>query len=61
MLRKYISVETKEKVTERAEGRCEYCKCLQKYSPQSFNIEHIIPLAEGGNSKLDNLALSCGG
>ncbi|MGB1241351.1 MAG: HNH endonuclease [Chitinophagales bacterium] len=61
MLRKYIPVETKGKVVERAKGRCEYCKCLRKYSPQPFNIEHIIPIAQGGTSDLDNLALSCGG
>ena len=61
MPRKYISIEKKAFVLKRAAGRCEYCKCLRKYSPQPFVIEHIIALAKGGNNDLSNLALACGG
>lgn len=61
MSRPYISVAIKEQVIQRAEGRCEYCKSLKKYSPQSFHIEHIIPVVLGGLTILINLAFACGG
>lgn len=61
MSRPYISVAIKEEVVKRADGRCEYCKSLQKYSPQPFHIEHITPIALGGLTILINLAFSCGG
>lgn len=61
MSRSYISVGVKEKIIKRAKGRCEYCRSLQKYSPQSFHIEHITPIALGGLNILTNLALACGG
>ena len=56
-----ISSAKKRKVTQRANHRCEYCKCLKKYSPGPFDIEHIIPISKGGTSDLDNLAYSCSG
>jgi hypothetical protein len=31
------------------------------YSSQSFACEHIIPVAKGGETSLENLALACGG
>ncbi len=61
MSRPYISIAIKEEVIQRADGRCEYCKSLQKYSPQSFHIEHITPFSLGGLTVLVNLAFSCGG
>lgn len=61
MSRPYISVAIKEEVVKCADGRCEYCKSLQKYSLQPFHIEHITPIALGGLTILINLAFSCGG
>ena len=60
-MRKKIKEADKEIISKRADGRCEYCKSLQKYSPQPFVNEHIIPVVAGGTNELDNLALSCGG
>ena len=31
------------------------------YSPQSFDIEHVLPVVLGGETSMDNLALACGG
>jgi hypothetical protein len=31
------------------------------YTSQSFACEHVIPVAKGGETCLDNLALACGG
>jgi hypothetical protein len=33
----------------------------EQYSPDSFSVEHIKPIAKGGTQNLDNLAFSCQG
>jgi hypothetical protein len=48
-------------VTERAFGCCEYCMSQEKFSSQSFSLEHIFPKILGGNQEIDNLALACQG
>jgi hypothetical protein len=48
-------------VFERAKGCCEYCQSQERYSPDSFSVEHIVPLSSGGASTLDNLAFACQG
>lgn len=48
-------------VEERAAGRCEYCHTPAKYSLQSFESDHIIPLTRNGAASLENLAYACGG
>jgi HNH endonuclease len=48
-------------VTERAYGCCEYCMSQEKYSSQSFSLEHILPKIFGGTDELVNLALACQG
>ncbi len=42
-------------------GRCEYCRSQARYATQSFSVEHILPRAQGGATRLDNLALACQG
>lgn len=59
--RRKSSPTERDFVTQRADGRCEYCQTPLDFSPESFEMEHIIPLAKGGSNELDNLALSCGG
>lgn len=48
-------------VEARAGGVCEYCRCLRRYVPQPFNVEHIIPLARNGKTEIGNLAWACAG
>lgn len=48
-------------IEERAAGLCEYCRTPGQYSLQSFESDHIIPLAHGGETSLRNLAYVCGG
>ncbi|NJL41148.1 MAG: HNH endonuclease [Leptolyngbyaceae cyanobacterium RM2_2_4] len=48
-------------VAERANVCCEYCRSQEQYSPDSFSVEHIKPIAKGGTHHLDNLAFSCQG
>lgn len=51
----------KNKIIARAGGRCEYCKYPAKYSPSPFVMEHVIPLAAGGETSEETLAYSCQG
>jgi hypothetical protein len=61
MSRRYITVAEQAQVTDRANRRCEYCKCTMDHTAQSFVIDHILPISEGGETSLSNLALACGG
>src|ERR1700732_1661956 len=46
-------------VSERAAGKCEYCRVPQDHDELSFEIEHIIAKKHGGKSVLSNLAWAC--
>ncbi len=59
--RKRFSQTERDFINRRANGCCEYCQMLYNFSPDTFEIEHIISLFEGGTNELDNLAFSCGG
>ena len=48
-------------VAGRARGRCEYCQCPEAYVGSTFCVEHIVPKAAGGPTRLANLALACPG
>jgi hypothetical protein len=61
MPRSYITAIKQQQVIERANRCCEYCKSSMDYTSQPFVMEHIIPIAEDGETSLDNLALACGG
>jgi hypothetical protein len=50
--------EQRARVAERAKDCCEYCHSQEWYSPDSFSVEHIIPLIKGGKNTLDNLAFA---
>ena len=57
--RKYIL----NKLTRKYGLRCWYCglrdENLNEYSDQGWHVDHIIPLARGGKSELDNYAIAC--
>jgi hypothetical protein len=48
-------------IFRRAHGCCEYCRSRADFATQSFSIEHIIPISQGGKTTLDNWALACPG
>lgn len=56
-----LSSGQRARVVERAKGCCEYCRSQERYSPDPFSVEHVIPLSKGGPNKLDNLAFACQG
>ena len=45
----------------RARYLCEYCLCPEKYNPDPFTADHIIPESKGGIDDLINRALACWG
>jgi HNH endonuclease len=59
MARQYIPVELKNQVFDRAKGICEYCYSQAKFSPNNFEIEHIVPVSREGATTSENLALAC--
>jgi hypothetical protein len=56
-----LSRQQWQQIEARANGVCEYCKSPVQYAVQSFECEHILPAALGGETVLDNLAFACGG
>ncbi len=55
----YIPTRLRQLVVARANHRCEYCELSQQGQAATFHIDHIIPLATGGPTSSDNLALAC--
>ena len=51
----------RDEVFKRAEGLCEYCQSQEKYSNAAFEVEHIIPIFQNGETILENLAFACSG
>lgn len=56
---RYISATLRQLVIERANNRCEYCGLSQAGQAATFHIDHVVPLAVGGQTADDNLALAC--
>ena len=54
-----ISDSLREEIKFRAGNRCEYCRLSQLGQEATFHIDHVIPLAAGGGTLTDNLALAC--
>ena len=54
-----IPAKLRRLVLRRAAGRCAYCQLLQQGQEATFHIEHIIPVAAGGQTVAANLALAC--
>ena len=57
--RRKISPALRDLVRQRAAGKCEYCHVVERWQYVPFTVDHIIPLAEGGDDDPDNLALAC--
>ena len=54
-----MDAATRTLVRSRAHGRSEYCRLKEDDDVYTFHVEHIIPKKHGGDSGLENLALSC--
>lgn len=56
---RYIPAQLRRSVIRRAANRCEYCKLAQAGQAATFHIDHVIPIAAGGKTVIENLALAC--
>ena len=56
---RHIPESVRRLVATRAEFKCEYCRLPQEIGGFSFEIDHIISIKHGGDSKHDNLAYCC--
>lgn len=54
-----LPTELREQVRERAGFLCEYCHTSELWQYVRFTLDHVVPLGEGGNETLENLALAC--
>lgn len=59
MPREYLPVEVVRRVREAARNRCGYCLSPQRLVMARLEIEHLIPVANGGSNDEANLWLSC--
>lgn len=55
----YIPASVRQEVIVRAGNRCEYCGLSQLGQIATFHIDHVIPVAAGGPTEVENLALAC--
>ena len=56
----YIPDVVKLEILKLSNGYCEYCLHPENYATDFFQFDHIVPLSEGGDNSLGNLARSCG-
>jgi hypothetical protein len=54
-----VSTSLRQLVSERADGRCEYCLLPQTVAAHKHEPDHIIPRQHDGETTADNLALAC--
>ena len=59
MARPYISAELNQRIRAEARNRCGYCLSPQHLVMARLEIEHIIPLSQGGSNDESNLWLAC--
>ena len=61
MSRNSLNQAYRREVVSRAKGRCKYCQSAESLSVGSFHVDHIVPLAYKGPTRLENLAYCCPG
>jgi len=55
----HIPTALRQEVIERAKRCCEYCRLSQDDNFFTFHVDHIISEKHGGETRSDNLCLSC--
>lgn len=55
----YIPASLRQQILERAGKQCEYCLMPQVAAFVPLEVDHIIARKHGGETEIDNLALSC--
>jgi hypothetical protein len=54
-----LSAELRRQVIARANNCCEYCLLPQELAASTHQVDHVIAEKHGGQTVLENLALSC--
>ena len=54
-----VPLAIRRAVIRRSSGRCEYCGLSQTGQEAQFHVDHVVPIASGGETVLENLALAC--
>lgn len=54
-----MAISRRQRVCDRAGGRCEYCGIPQELDVQPFQIDHVRAQKHAGRTTVANLALSC--
>jgi hypothetical protein len=54
-----IPVALRAQVREIDNGLCAYCHTPEALTVTTFEVDHIVPVSQGGETSLDNLCLSC--
>ncbi|MEY2976317.1 MAG: HNH endonuclease [Prochlorotrichaceae cyanobacterium] len=55
----YIAVQLQRQIRLHFRDCCAYCQTAEALTVVTFEFEHIVPLAAGGETKFENLALAC--
>jgi 5-methylcytosine-specific restriction endonuclease McrA len=56
--RQKIPKATRRQVAEQANYRCNYCRSPE-WAGVPMVVDHVVPLAAGGTSNIENLCLAC--
>lgn len=59
MAQVYIPVALRRKILLAAGHRCGYCLTNREFTAMPLHVEHLTPIAAGGETVEDNLWLSC--
>jgi 5-methylcytosine-specific restriction endonuclease McrA len=49
----------RDAVVRRAGNRCEYCQLPAQLQVGGFEVDHILPRSQGGQTEMANVALAC--
>lgn len=54
-----IPTKLRRQVVMAAQGRCAYCRSSEALMGVTFEVDHILPKAAGGETTAENLCLCC--
>ena len=57
MARKKLSELERRRIYDKTRGRCAYCGCKLQY--KKMQVDHVKPLAHGGENREDNFLAAC--
>jgi 5-methylcytosine-specific restriction endonuclease McrA len=55
----YVPIDVQRQVRERFANCCAYCRTAERLTATTFELEHILPRSAGGETRFENLCLSC--